>query len=200
MHTLRRAARISSIGTLLRRCSSPTQPREYFYYLNDHGNLYHVYQPERLLGGEIPVGPAHLREEKFLDFFFALLKENKSGRYEEEFPWLSLCRGEQNYMKASDRPVVFTELVTENGTPRLLYGGGTKLSTAFLPDELAVCSEGRIYHPAKLGTMGLLSCHCAMRLGLDSIWDDNAEEEPYLEWEGRKHPLRKITPFPAKFI
>ena len=129
--------------------------REYFHYLNDHGNLYHLYDVPDFLRGNVPSGPAHIREAKLLRMFHHLLKPNQTGTH-PDFPWLSLCRGERNFLKASDRPVVFTEITHNNaeGTAQLLYGGDT-LSLPFEPGRLVVCSEGRIYHPSRRGLGGL---------------------------------------------
>eukprot|EP01064_Diplonema_japonicum_P007475 TRINITY_DN1510_c0_g3_i1.p1 TRINITY_DN1510_c0_g3~~TRINITY_DN1510_c0_g3_i1.p1 ORF type:complete len:186 (+),score=22.16 TRINITY_DN1510_c0_g3_i1:59-616(+) len=169
-------------------------PREYFYYSNDHGNLYHLIRKEDILGGkEPPRGPAHMRGEKFLDFFFGMVRENKTGLH-PEFPWVSKCKGELNFLLPSDRPITYTELTKDSaGKHYLTYGGGG-LRALFEPEKLSVCSAGRVYYPAKIGTMGLISCHLALQLGLENIWEDDGEP-PMLHWEGRKYPLQQIPAF-----
>eukprot|EP01059_Diplonema_ambulator_P016193 TRINITY_DN2753_c0_g4_i1.p1 TRINITY_DN2753_c0_g4~~TRINITY_DN2753_c0_g4_i1.p1 ORF type:complete len:182 (+),score=26.91 TRINITY_DN2753_c0_g4_i1:163-708(+) len=169
--------------------------REYFYYVNDHGNLYHLIRKEDAWGPRGPPrGPAHLRDGKFLNFFFGLLKENTTGLHEQEFPWVSRCKGERNFLRSSDRPIVYTSLEYIDEKPYLTYGGGG-LKVLFDPTKLAVCSLGRIYYPSKVGGMGLLSCHLAMKVGLEDIWDVDGATDPALLWEGVEYPLVKIQPF-----
>ncbi|XP_017695554.1 PREDICTED: UPF0598 protein C8orf82 homolog, partial [Lepidothrix coronata] len=48
------------------------------------------------------------KDVSFLSFFFKRLERNRSGRYELEFPFLSRCGRERNFLRCDDRPVVFT--------------------------------------------------------------------------------------------
>ena len=43
------------------------------------------------------------------------LKMNETGRYEEEFRYMSLCGKERNFVRCVDTPIVFTHVrqVTE---------------------------------------------------------------------------------------
>src|SRR3989338_8997515 len=44
---------------------------QYFYLLTEQGHLYHLFDPLPFIkNGKTPSGPAFLRNEKFLDFFF----------------------------------------------------------------------------------------------------------------------------------
>ncbi|KAJ9460035.1 UPF0598 protein F59C6.12 [Diplonema papillatum] len=204
-------------------------PRRYYYYLNDHGHLYHLYHPEELIRGhKIPKGPAHMREAKFLDFFFTRLRRRTAGDAAgdpeappvADFPFVSHCKGEFNYMRPADRPVVYLEIRPKElvgadevpdfsaltGDPDrawvLTYGGGS-LYVPFDPAQLHVCEEGRVYYPAPAkkhaGDFGLLSCYCALRLGLDSIWED-PDAKPELHWGGKTYPLIRIPAFPDKLL
>ena len=56
-------------------------------------------------------------DKKFLVFFFRRVKKNSTGRYEEEFPYVSPCGPETNYIRCDDLPVVFTHLLDHNGQP-----------------------------------------------------------------------------------
>ena len=56
-------------------------------------------------------------DKKFLAFFFRRIKKNITGRYEEEFPYVSPCGPETNYIRCDDLPVVFTHLLDQNGQP-----------------------------------------------------------------------------------
>jgi len=104
------------------------------------------------------------------------MKRNETGRY-QDYPYVSPCGKEMNYVKVDDLPVVFHDLV-ENETNRtvLLYGGN--LEEPFDPLRLAVCPEsGRFYHqcdPVKspLGRKhgyGLISSYLALRLNEEHL-------------------------------
>ena len=54
-------------------------------------------------------GPTHLRDEKFLNFFFKRLEINSTEEY-HEFPYVSKCMGEFNFMRAADTPIVFIDI------------------------------------------------------------------------------------------
>src|SRR4051794_33211096 len=81
--------------------------REYFYYLDLRGRLFHlspneVNDPVRL--AQLIRVPVHLKEERFLNFFFKRIQENpynKENPYQQGFHWISICAGEYNYIKAA---------------------------------------------------------------------------------------------------
>lgn len=50
-------------------------------------------------------------EKKFLAFFFKRLKLNNTGRYEQDFPYLSICGRERNFVRCDDLPIVFTHVL-----------------------------------------------------------------------------------------
>lgn len=52
----------------------------------------------------------YITEKKFLQFFFSRIQLNETGSY-PEFPFLSLCGRERNYIRCDDLPLVFTHLV-----------------------------------------------------------------------------------------
>lgn len=39
----------------------------------------------------------------FLNFFFARLRANTTGQYEQEFPYVGKCQGEENFLQCDDR-------------------------------------------------------------------------------------------------
>ena len=118
--------------------------REYFYDVDLFGRLLHD-------GGE-------LTEPRFLDFFFKRLRPNDTGRF-GDYPFLSPCAGELNFVRAVDRPIVFRRL---NGD-KLVYAA--TLTFFFEPGALRVSAGGRLYHPAPVGEVGLLHSHLALQLG-----------------------------------
>ena len=56
-------------------------------------------------------------DKKFLAFFFRRIKRNSTGRYEGDFPYVSPCGPETNYIRCDDLPVVFTHLLDDKGQP-----------------------------------------------------------------------------------
>ena len=118
--------------------------REYFYDVDLSGRLLHD-------GGE-------LTEPRFLDFFFKRLRPNDTGRF-GEYPFLSPCAGELNFVRAADRPIVFHRLRGDE----LVYAA--TLTCSFKPAALGVSTDGRLYHTAPVGELGLLHSHVALQLG-----------------------------------
>ena len=53
-------------------------------------------------------------DKKFLEFFFKRVKHNNSGKYEADFPYVSPCGREMNYIRCDDLPTVFTQLLDQN--------------------------------------------------------------------------------------
>lgn len=104
------------------------QRRIYFYRLDGRGKLYH--------------DSSELKDPEFLDFFISRIRKNDTGEY-LEFPYLSICNGEWNFIQPTTTIFVFRKL--ENG--RLFYSPG--LSVSFQPENLKVFQES-IAHPAPL--------------------------------------------------
>lgn len=50
-------------------------------------------------------------DKKFLAFFFKHLKKNNTGRYMSDFPFLSICGLERNFIRCDDLPLVFTKVI-----------------------------------------------------------------------------------------
>lgn len=121
--------------------------REYFYKIDISGRLSHE-------GSELTDGP-------FLDFFFKRLEPNHTGRH-TDFPFVSPCGGEMNYVQCAGAPVVFHSL-TEG---RLRYAAS--LAVPFDPAQLRF--DGRtLLHPVRPGVMGRPSTQLAMELGRDIV-------------------------------
>jgi len=138
--------------------------REYFYYIDHHGQLF-------LDDARIKNFTSCFKDKEFLAFFFHRLKLNETGNYEEEFPYLSPCGRERNYVRCDDVPIVFTHFLGGLGVdemqekgeeeelrrgaeevqqrPTLSWGGADdKLTVAFEPQRICMLpSTGRVYHP-----------------------------------------------------
>lgn len=137
---------------------------------------------------------ASLPDKHFLVFFFSRLRSNQSGRYEEDFPYLSPCGRERNFLRCDDRPVVFTHLLP--GDPELLSycGGAEKLAVPFQPEALFMHPvSGRVYHPCSEqgGGVGLVRSALAIELSPSFVYDEDTEagRPTHFEWRGQKHRL-----------
>lgn len=142
-----------------------------------------------------------LPDKEFLVFFFTRLRMNHSGRYEDDFPFLSLCGRERNFLRCDDRPVVFTHVLQSPTEPQgeqelLSYcGGAEKLSVLFRPEALYMHPvSGRVYHPCSelSGGVGLVRSALAIELSPFFVYTqerDQSGQPTYFVWAGQKHAL-----------
>lgn len=140
-----------------------------------------------------------LLDQHFLVFFFNRLKLNQSGRYQQDFPFLSLCGRERNFLRCEDQPIVFTHLLSEAGhEERLSYcGGGAKLTVPFRPESLFMQPvSGRLYHPGpeRGGGVGLIRSALAIELSAHfeyAAGQEGTGQPTHFMWAGRRHTLTK---------
>lgn len=117
-------------------------------------------------------------------FFFRQLRPNNTGMH-EEYPYVSPCGKEMNFIRCADRPIVFHTLVDGE----LEWAASRR--EPFNPDDLAVCPEtGRMYHPCRSHKSmaqepALLHAHLAAKLAenLEEVDDGDAL---LLHWDGRQ--------------
>ncbi|KAH3774322.1 hypothetical protein DPMN_175701 [Dreissena polymorpha] len=165
--------------------------REYFYYIDHQGQLF-------LDDAKMKNFTSCFKEKKFLDFFFKQIKHNETGRYAEEFPYLSPCGRERNYIRCDDRPIVYVHL-TENSPSTsediLSYGyaGSPTLRVPFQPEKICMLpSTGRIYHPGieRLGGVGLIKSSIAIAISKHFEFKNGEEFPPtHFTWKGVKYTL-----------
>lgn len=134
------------------------------------------------------------QEIDFIVFFFKRLRRNTISRYNEHFPWLSLCGRERNYVRCDDYPVVFTHIIEdESGLLFCHNHAGSKLTVPFQPNKLWMNVEnGRVYHPAseKYGSVGLVSSKAAIELSKKFLYAKNDQYMPtHFVWNDVKHVL-----------
>ncbi|XP_026856789.1 UPF0598 protein C8orf82 homolog [Electrophorus electricus] len=165
--------------------------REYFYYIDHQGQLF-------LDDTKVKNFVTCFKDQQFLVFFFKHLKVNQSGRYQEHFPFLSLCGRERNFLRCDDQPVVFTHLLSPESTHEesLSYcGGGATLTVLFQPESLFMHPvSGRVYHPApeRVGGVGLVRSALAIELSpffQYSLGEVNTTQPTHFLWAGQCHML-----------
>ncbi|CAL1592674.1 unnamed protein product [Knipowitschia caucasica] len=160
--------------------------REYFYYIDHQGQLF-------LDDTKVKNFVTCFKDKQFLVFFFNRLRANQSGRYEEDFPFVSLCGRERNFVRCDDRPVVFTHLLQ---TELLSFcGGADKLTEPFRPAALYMHPDsGRVYHPCtdKAGGVGLVRSALAIELSAQFVYaaDESQSGQPtHFVWDGKPQEL-----------
>ncbi|KAM8966345.1 UPF0598 protein C8orf82 homolog [Pelodytes ibericus] len=164
--------------------------REYFYYIDHQGQLF-------LDDTKVKNFITCFKDKQFLVFFFKQVKRNMSGRYQEDFPYISPCGRERNFIRCDDRPIVFTHLERdESSGPTLLSycGGGDKLTRSFEPQKLVMLPEnGRVYHPApdQCGGVGLVKSSLAFELSPCFEYRSRSSADPptHFNWDGKCYTL-----------
>jgi hypothetical protein len=82
-----------------------------------------------------------------LEHFFKHLHKNYSQRYEDQFPFISTCRGEHNYLKCEDLPYVVTHLDENNNMIQLNQIKSAHWLFHFEPELLHYNpNNGRLYY------------------------------------------------------
>ena len=140
---------------------------------------------------------------------------NSSGPYARQFPYVSPCGRETNYVRCDDVPVVFTHMLSSNGEvvqniaeyctdslseqeTLLSYGGsGHRLTIPFQPSHLLMFpASGRVYHPgpAKTGGVGLVKSSLAIELSpyfrYSAHPGESGQQQPEgFSWKGHTHKL-----------
>ena len=125
----------------------------YFYSIDLQGRLF--------LEESLPKNIAtSLKDEKFLDFFFTRIRRVRDKEKAiledvgaaDDYPFVSPCGGELNFIRPADAPIVFHELREDQGNGKQLVFGGT-LSQPYLPEKIAMSPRtGRLYHELTQGT------------------------------------------------
>jgi hypothetical protein len=112
--------------------------RRYFYNVDLHGHLFTADTAIRNV-------MSCVKGEKVLAFFFKQLRPNEA-EFAREYPWVSPCGSELNFVAAEDTPIVFADLLRGHRA-QLTYAGGT-LTEPFDAAALRMCAiTGRLYHP-----------------------------------------------------
>ncbi|XP_069677829.1 UPF0598 protein CG30010 [Periplaneta americana] len=167
--------------------------REYFYYIDHQGMLF-------LDDARMKNFTSCFKDKKFLEFFFKRLKVNTTGRYMQDFPYLSLCGRERNFIRCDDYPIVYTHVIktSVNGQTEdhLSYGyAGNLLSVKFEPEKVFMLPDtGRVYHPAseKVGGVGLVRSKLAIEFSRLFRFDEGEHNSPtHFTWDGKTFELER---------
>ncbi|XP_065200599.1 UPF0598 protein CG30010-like isoform X2 [Planococcus citri] len=164
--------------------SPSANTREYFYYIDHQGMLF-------LDDARIKNFTSCFKDKQFLHFFFKRLKKNDTDRY-PDFPYLSPCGREKNYVRCDDCPVVFTHVLNIHGTDMISHNhAGNLLILPFEPMKIYVHLEnGRVYHPGpkKTGFIGLVQSKLAIEFSKSLIFDANNKATRFI-WKNNEYQL-----------
>ncbi|KAL1513843.1 hypothetical protein ABEB36_003192 [Hypothenemus hampei] len=133
------------------------------------------------------------KEKKFLRFFFNQLRINQTDRY-PEFPFISLCGKERNYVRCDDYPFVFTHVLEKDNVKHLAHNYADGLLTVkFEPEKIFMMPEsGRVYHPApdRVGSIGLVRSKLAIEFSGKFTFDHGENQPPtHFHFEGVTYNL-----------
>lgn len=138
------------------------------------------------------------KEKRFLQFFYKRIKVNKTGRYEEEFPYISLCGSERNFVRCDDVPIVYTHIFKKecggSEADYLSYGyAGEELSILFMPEKIYMFPQtGRVYHPAAdiYGGIGLIRSKLSIELSKNFEFQNIDSQLPsHFRWKKKTFEL-----------
>ncbi len=123
--------------------------REYFYTIDASGRLWH--------------DGTELTDARFLNFFYKRLGPNETGAH-PDFPFLSPCGLELNFVRAESWPLVFRRL--REG--QLEYA--PDLVVGFQPSGMRfTVPGGRLIHPAPVGRYGAFSRELTLEISRDIV-------------------------------
>jgi acyl-coenzyme A thioesterase PaaI-like protein len=147
--------------------------REYFYTIDLRGNLIH--------------DTTIIDDGEYIDYFYRRLGNNDTEHY-TDYPFLSFCGRERNYVRAADTPIVFHRLEDN----RLYYG--YSLSIEFNRENLRFSSEGIAYHTAPMGEFGRLSPQIIMELSpfIEPFGNYYSFQQPNDKYKWIVEPLSRI--------
>ncbi|KAK2702190.1 hypothetical protein QYM36_002587 [Artemia franciscana] len=137
------------------------------------------------------------KDKTFLKFFFSRIRINETGCH-EDFPYISPCGRERNYIRCDDLPIVFTHLIYKDANPYLTYGlAGDDLCVKFNPNELTMYPDsGRVYHPGleDLNGVGLVCSNLAIEFSKYFEFENGEESLPtHFRWNDEKIILQNTV-------
>lgn len=168
--------------------------REYFYHVTEEGYLF-------LNDIRHKNFTSAFKDRQFLKFFFDRLQSNNTDRYTTEFPYLSRCGYERNYVQVDDCPIVYTHVM---GNQISYNYGGDLMAVQFEPEQICMCPQtGRVYYPTteRYGRLALVRSKLAIELSKHFVFQSKKSseqrtelgghfEEPVaIEWDGKRYEL-----------
>ena len=175
------------------------KPKKYFYHIDLQGRVFLEETQSKTI-------VTSLKSPAFLDFFMANLKECTAQDLElldpsvrEDYPYVSHCGVERNFVRPADLPIVFHSL--EGDVPSTLQlCFAASLRQRFDPRCLAISPRtGHLYHQllgrgtilhGKNGCYGLIKSSVAVTLSEQIVTnDDEVASGNKFTFDGYCHPI-----------
>ena len=175
--------------------------RRYFYHVDLLGRLFlEETEPKSIA--------TSLKSPRFLSFFFSQLSLNDpSGSFGSDYPFISPCGTEMNYIACADTPIVFDDLVggAASSGGELVYADGAHREP-FDASALTLCAaSGRLYHPLtthkRVTGLALVRSHLAISICERVDFDAEAANAGtratghiFNSEDGKRYPIRSMDP------
>ena len=137
-------------------------------------------------------------DPKFLHFFFTRLRANSytDRPYALDFPYVSLCGRERNFVRCADVPFVLTRLLDDQVSFECAHIASSRLLIPFEPEKIYVKPDtGRLYYPIPpqfYTGIALIKDAIAEQLSSHLQYDDGPSDVPVgLAWQGKVHRLTR---------
>nr|BAN20790.1 conserved hypothetical protein [Riptortus pedestris] len=161
--------------------------REYFYYIDHQGMLF-------LDDARMKNFTSCFKDKEFLVFFFKRIRPNTTSRYEDSFPFVSLCGRERNFIRCDDVPIVYTHVIEKDGKNYFCYGNaGDLMYNEFNPEKVYMAPDtGRVYHPCHetAGSVGLVASKLAIEFSKYFLFDNGEGKPPtHFKWKNNLFTL-----------
>ncbi|KAK9510596.1 hypothetical protein O3M35_005342 [Rhynocoris fuscipes] len=161
--------------------------REYFYYIDHQGMLF-------LDDSKMKNFTSCFKDKQFLVFFFKRIRPNETKRYVKEFPFISLCGRERNYIRCDDVPLVYSHVIEKDGNDMFCYGNaGDLMFNRFEPEKIFMNPDtGRVYHPcdARFGSIGLVKSKLAIEFSKLFTFENGENNPPTkFKWKNKIYDL-----------
>ncbi|VDM74069.1 unnamed protein product, partial [Strongylus vulgaris] len=102
-----------------------------------------------------------------------------------DFPYISRCGLERNYLRCDDRPIVFTDFQNDGKALRI---GQSARTYPFEPTSLSMLSNGRLYHNSPFCDYALIMSKTADRLFPLFTFDEHGYPIVF-RWKGEVYTL-----------
>lgn len=115
--------------------------RHYYYSIDTRGRVFLSSEKFRSVASA-------LRDEAFLKQLFRLMRKNNTGNLVDEYPYISPCGKELNFLSPDDPISAFSFTSLDEKTRKLSFAGSGLFQQSFDPSLLSYSpSTGRVYHP-----------------------------------------------------
>lgn len=122
---------------------------------------------------------------------------NDLNRFKEDFPYLSPCGRERNFIRCDDVPIVFTHIIKDaQGNEFLSHNHAADLlKVKFEPNKIFMSPSGKVYHPASArhGNIGLIGSKLSIEISNLFQFPPNSTQDAVapiaIKWNEKIHEI-----------